>query len=98
MITPLCGNGMAIAIHSAKILAESIIHYAKKDSRLNRQALEQDYASKWEKQFSLRLKSGRLIQNLFGNTLISNLAISSLNKLPALTQALVKKTHGAVLA
>jgi flavin-dependent dehydrogenase len=98
MITPLCGNGMAIAIHSAKILAESIIHFAKKDSRLNRQALEQDYASKWEKQFSLRLKSGRLIQNLFGNTLISNLAISSLNKLPALTQALVKKTHGEVLA
>jgi flavin-dependent dehydrogenase len=97
MITPLCGNGMAIAIHSAKILAESIIRFAKKDSFLNRQALEQDYASKWEKQFALRLKSGRLIQNLFGNTLISNLAISSLNKLPALTQALVKKTHGTVL-
>ncbi|WP_291403075.1 NAD(P)/FAD-dependent oxidoreductase [Daejeonella sp.] len=97
MITPLCGNGMAIAIHSAKILAESITKFLKKDSFLNRTELEQDYISQWEKQFALRLKSGRLIQNLFGNTLVSNLAISSLNKLPSLTQALVRKTHGDVL-
>ena len=97
MITPLCGNGMAIAIHSAKILSESIIHFVKKEDRLNRPALEQDYVSKWEKQFAFRLKSGRVIQNLFGNTLISNLAISSLNKLPSITQALVKKTHGELL-
>lgn len=97
MITPLCGNGMAIAIHSAKILSESIIYFVKKEGRLNRPALEQDYVSKWEKQFAFRLKSGRLIQNLFGNTLISNLAISSLNKLPSITQALVKKTHGEIL-
>jgi flavin-dependent dehydrogenase len=97
MITPLCGNGMAIAIHSAKILAESITKFLKKDSFLNRTELEQDYISQWEKQFALRLRSGRLIQNLFGNTLVSNLAISSLNKLPSLTQALVRKTHGDVL-
>jgi flavin-dependent dehydrogenase len=97
MITPLCGNGMAIAIHSAKILTESIIQFAKKGKMLNRKALEQDYTLKWEKQFALRLKSGRLIQNLFGNNLLSNLAISSLNKMPSLTQFLVKKTHGEVL-
>lgn len=97
MITPLCGNGMAIAIHSAKILAECITQYLKKETIWNRTELEQDYVYKWEKQFALRLKSGRLIQNLFGNTLISNLAISSLNKLPSLTQALVRKTHGEVL-
>jgi flavin-dependent dehydrogenase len=88
---------MAIAIHSAKILTESIIQFAKKGKMLNRKALEQDYTLKWEKQFALRLKSGRLIQNLFGNNLLSNLAISSLNKMPSLTQFLVKKTHGEVL-
>jgi flavin-dependent dehydrogenase len=97
MITPLCGNGMAIAIHSAKILAESITKFLKKESFFKRTELEQDYISQWEKQFALRLKSGRLIQNLFGNTLVSNLAISSLNKLPSLTQALVRKTHGDIL-
>lgn len=97
MITPLCGNGMAIAIHSAKILSESIISYAKKGSILNRMALENDYNHRWEKQFALRLKSGRLIQKLFGNTLISDLAVSTLDKFPRMTQMLVKKTHGKAL-
>ncbi|MBM3401704.1 MAG: NAD(P)/FAD-dependent oxidoreductase [Bacteroidetes bacterium] len=97
MITPLCGNGMAIAIHSGKILADSIISHVKKDSELNRLALENDYKLRWEKQFSLRLQSGRLIQKLFGSTLVSDLTVSVLGKLPTLTQKLVKKTHGDTL-
>lgn len=96
MITPLCGNGMAIAIHSGKILAESIMRFAKKGSNINRTALEQDYKLQWEKQFALRLKSGRLIQGLFGNTMASNLAVYTLDKFPSLTQILVKNTHGKV--
>jgi flavin-dependent dehydrogenase len=96
MITPLCGNGMAIAIHSGKILAESIMRFAKKGSEINRIALEQDYKLRWEKQFALRLKSGRLIQRLFGSTMVSDLAVYTLGKLPSLTQILVRKTHGEV--
>ncbi len=97
MITPLCGNGMAIAIHSAKILADSIMRFAKKESALNRIGLENEYRLQWEKQFALRLKSGRLIQKLFGNTLISDLTVLTLGKLPGITQILVKKTHGETL-
>jgi len=97
MITPLCGNGMAIAIHSAKILSESIMRYAKKGFSINRIELENDYKFRWEKQFALRLKSGRLIQKLFGNTLISDLTVSTLDKFPGMTQILVKKTHGKAL-
>ena len=96
MITPLCGNGMAIAIHAAKILAETIFSFAKKDSALNRNALEKEYQQRWEKQFALRLKSGRVIQKLFGNSYISNLSVSTLNTIPSLTRLLVKKTHGKV--
>ena len=96
MITPLCGNGMAIAIHSGKILAESIMRFAKKGSDINRTALEQDYTHRWEKQFALRLKSGRLIQKLFGSTFVSDMAVYTLNKFPSLTERLVKKTHGEV--
>jgi flavin-dependent dehydrogenase len=96
MITPLCGNGMAIAIHSGKILAESIMRFAKKGFDINRTALEQDYTHRWEKQFALRLKSGRLIQKLFGSTFVSDIAVYTLNKFPSLTESLVKKTHGEV--
>jgi flavin-dependent dehydrogenase len=97
MITPLCGNGMAIAIHSGKILAECIMLFAKKGSSINRRALEADYKLRWENQFALRLKSGRLIQKLFGNTFVSDLAVSALGKFPSLTQSLIKKTHGEVI-
>ena len=94
MITPLCGNGMAIAFHSAKILADNIIRFSGKP--INRQALEQNYKKSWSKQFALRLKTGRTIQKLFGNSFVSDIAISTLNKMPYLTQVLVKKTHGKV--
>ncbi|WP_026897203.1 NAD(P)/FAD-dependent oxidoreductase [Daejeonella oryzae] len=94
MITPLCGNGMAIAIHSGKILAESILSYTHKNSGLNRLLLEKEYIYRWEKEFSIRLKSGRLIQKLFGNKHVSNLSVSALKSFPSVTRFLVKKTHG----
>jgi menaquinone-9 beta-reductase len=95
MITPLCGNGMAMAIHSGKILAETIAEHIRSDQALlKRESLEKTYRYKWEKQFSMRLRTGRFIQKLFGNNILSNLAVSALRSAPALTQLLVKKTHG----
>ena len=95
MITPLCGNGMAIAIHSAKMLAEIIIRHAG-GQNFNRPALEQDYIGKWSKEFMWRLRSGRVIQELFGKPFLSEVAVAALNNLPALNQMIVKKTHGKV--
>jgi hypothetical protein len=45
----------------------------------------------------MRLNSGRMIQKLFGNTIISDLTVSTLAKFPSITQMLVKKTHGEKL-
>ncbi len=95
MITPLCGNGMAIAFHSAKILSECIIAYAS-GTNLNRQALEWDYKERWSREFTLRLKSGRIIQRLFGSPFLAGLAVTAMKSLPALNQIIIKKTHGKV--
>jgi flavin-dependent dehydrogenase len=95
MITPLCGNGMAMAFHSAKILSECIIQSGGTHN-LNRQALEHDYKTRWTNEFSLRLKSGRALQRLFGNSFLSEIAVATLKTLPALNQIIVKKTHGKV--
>jgi flavin-dependent dehydrogenase len=95
MITPLCGNGMAMAIHSAKILSETIIHFAATDL-INRDLLEQDYISKWSKQFSTRLRTGRFIQGLFVNSSLGNVSVSVMNKLPGVANLLIKKTHGNI--
>ncbi|HXA02153.1 MAG TPA: NAD(P)/FAD-dependent oxidoreductase, partial [Cytophagaceae bacterium] len=46
MITPLCGNGMAMAIHSAKILSEIILdNYHNKNFDLA--AIEKAYTEQW---------------------------------------------------
>ncbi|MEJ7694048.1 NAD(P)/FAD-dependent oxidoreductase [Daejeonella sp.] len=95
MITPLCGNGMAIAFHSAKILSECIIN-STQGNNLNRQAMERDYKERWSNEFTLRLTSGRIIQRLFGSPLLAELAVTAMKNLPALNQIIVKKTHGKV--
>ncbi len=89
MISPLCGNGMAMAIHAAKVLSETIIkHFPDRD------LLEKNYQYQWRKLFENRLLAGRLTQKLFGKSTLSELAIKSLNTLPKLAQQVIKRTHG----
>lgn len=92
MITPLCGNGMAMAIHSAKILSELIINHC--NDSFDRKKLEKEYAAKWNKLFSTRLWAGRNIQNLFGNTNASGLAVGLGQILPPFSRFLMRQTHG----
>nr|WP_294900811.1 NAD(P)/FAD-dependent oxidoreductase [uncultured Pedobacter sp.] len=95
MIAPLCGNGMAIAIHSGKILAEQIIANCSNGlNPQNRLNLERTYTETWNKEFALRLKIGRGIQQLFGNNFLTELAVSSLKSFPSITKRVVAQTHG----
>ena len=89
MISPLCGNGMAMAIHSAKILSETIIEHHS-----DRAVLENVYQVKWKDKFENRLKAGRLTQRLFGSNIISLLAVKALKLAPELSKFIVKRTHG----
>ncbi|WP_439695594.1 NAD(P)/FAD-dependent oxidoreductase [Mucilaginibacter sp. AW1-7] len=96
MIAPLCGNGMTMAIHSAKILSEKIISHYKtgKFHEDNRVALEADYTDAWNRQFAQRLWVGRQLQRLFGNNNTTALTLRLLNGLPPLSRYLISKTHG----
>ncbi|WP_316744273.1 NAD(P)/FAD-dependent oxidoreductase [Pedobacter antarcticus] len=98
MITPLCGNGMAMAFHAAKILSDIIISGCDKgfDNR-SRTQLEQAYQQQWQKQFALRLRTGRYIQRFFGSEILSEAVIGGLKYFPALTRYLVKQTHGSTI-
>lgn len=95
MITPLCGNGMAMAVRGAKILTGQIIRHPNYREPHQRQKLENGYQREWLDSFSLRLKTGRIIQSFFGNNASSEIAVSLLRRLPGLTRMLIKKTHGA---
>lgn len=92
MITPLCGNGMAMAIHSAKIASGLILEFAQ--GRISREEMERQYSTSWTKNFAKRLREGRIIQGLFGSHKASNAAVLLALYVRPLARAIVKRTHG----
>jgi len=97
MIAPLCGNGMTMAIHSAKILSHIILQYYRPGRPFpfeHRLALEQAYRNAWNAQFARRLWVGRQLQRVFGNNQMMHWAVQTFNRLPRATNWLVQQTHG----
>lgn len=92
MITPLCGNGMAMAIHSGKIAAGLIARFCQE--KISRAEMENEYAAQWRALFARRLWAGRQIQNLFGRAVVSNLAVALVRSVQPLGPYLVSLTHG----
>ncbi|MFY0600800.1 MAG: NAD(P)/FAD-dependent oxidoreductase [Cyclobacteriaceae bacterium] len=93
MITPLCGNGMAMAIHSSKILSENIVQ-AFDETSFDRSRLEKNYADAWSRQFSTRLWAGQKIQHLFGSGRSSGIGVSIGKYLRPVSKFLISQTHG----
>ncbi|MCU0418279.1 MAG: NAD(P)/FAD-dependent oxidoreductase [Cyclobacteriaceae bacterium] len=93
MITPLCGNGMAMAIHSANVVSE-YVHRFCVNPGYGRAQLEADYAARWNALFKKRLWAGRQIQNLFGREWTSNMAVQLARHVKPVAHFLMKKTHG----
>lgn len=92
MIAPLCGNGMAMAIHAGKLAATHTALYFR--NNYSRQQLEANYSRAWKEQFAGRLQMGRTVQHLFGHPLLSEVTVKTLKHLPALLQLLMRQTHG----
>jgi menaquinone-9 beta-reductase len=92
MITPLCGNGMSMALHGSKLAFEEISSFLQ--GKINRYELEIQYTQQWEKQFARRLQAGRFIQRFFGNAALSNFLVSSVKPFPKFISYLIQQTHG----
>jgi len=92
MITPLCGNGMSMALHASKIAADLIDQFLQK--RISRDQMERIYIWKWKKEFEHRLKTGRIVQRLFGRSYLTNIFISSIKPFPRFINFLIRQTHG----
>jgi len=93
MITPLCGNGMSMALHAAKIAAEQVQYFLS--GSISRDEMEKNYITQWNKLFANRLKMGRGLQRLFYNPSLTNLTIRIGKTFPGLINTLIKKTHGS---
>jgi menaquinone-9 beta-reductase len=92
MITPLCGNGMSIAMHTAKITAKIVNDYLQ--NKITRAALEKNYTKTWNENFATRIKIGKAVQYLFGRKATTNIFIAIMKMSKGLTNLLIKSTHG----
>ena len=92
LITPLCGNGMSMAIHAGKIAAETLTYFRANPS--SRAQIEQTYEASWNQLFKSRLHWGRQLQRVFGNKMTSNLVVNLAKIAPSMANKLVSKTHG----
>lgn len=97
MIHPLCGNGMAMAIHSAKIASEAVLkHYHS--AGFNRLAMEQDYKKQWRINFNSRLRTGKALQKILLNPALAETSQNIINTFPFLLQEIISRTHGKPVA
>jgi flavin-dependent dehydrogenase len=92
LIHPLCGNGMAMAIHSAKIASEEVTDYLK--NKISRAQMEANYNNKWNKNFKSRLKLGRLLGKLLQQENLAQFVMKILILFPSFLSVIIKKTHG----
>jgi flavin-dependent dehydrogenase len=93
LIHPLCGNGMAMAIHSAKIVSELVIDFL--DSKISsRKELEEKYTQEWNKNFKSRLATGRFLSQLLQKEKLTSFLMYLLAIFPFLLPKIIKKTHG----
>lgn len=92
LIHPLCGNGMAMAIHSGKLASESILKVYR--DGYNRMQAEKLYFELWEAQFRSRMKYGRILQKILMNPGLENISERIVHTFPGILPGIIAKTHG----
>lgn len=93
LIHPLCGNGMAMAIHSAKIVSEVVIQFL--DNKINtRKNLEEKFTREWNNNFKQRLATGRLLSKILRKEKLAAFLMQLMVIFPVMLPLIIKKTHG----
>lgn len=88
LITPLCGNGMAMAIQAGKLAAEALLNLS------TREEIEDYYTANWKILFERRLMIGRGVQTLFGSKSASRFTRNLIAHVPFMARQIIKNTHG----
>ena len=96
LIHPLCGNGMAIAIHSAKIASEEILHHIETSN--SREELEAGYKKRWETVFSRRFSTAAWLQKILLRENLAEVSQTLISTVPFLLPKIIKQTHGEPIA
>lgn len=92
LIHPLCGNGMAMAIHSAKLASEQVENFLTE--KISREEMEKKYSENWNLNFKKRLHYGRMLGKIFENSALSETLTKLITYFPFILPLIIKKTHG----
>ncbi|PZX92722.1 FAD-dependent oxidoreductase [Flavobacterium aquariorum] len=96
LIHPLCGNGMAMAIHSAKIASELIGDFYTGKIK-SREELEKKYIAEWNANFKKRLRIGRVLAFILQKRKVSAFFMKIMIEFPSLMPFIIKQTHGKTI-
>jgi len=96
LIHPLCGNGMAMAIHSAQICAELLVEVFEGTIQ-NRALLEKRYLISWDYHFEQRLWMGSNLSAILNKKYLADLLITGMTHVPFIFPMLIRKTHGHLI-
>jgi flavin-dependent dehydrogenase len=92
MIPPLCGDGMAMAFHSAELCAPLAHDFLA--GRLSQAAWAAAYQAAWQAEFSRAVRVGRYLQGVLSLPFLSELLLGLGRLAPPLAGALVRATRG----
>lgn len=93
LIHPLCGNGMAMAVKSAQLAAETVLQYYQERS-LDRAEMERKYEQRWKREFNRRILTGRWLQKIMQKESLAKASQAVLSTMPFLLSAIIIQTHG----
>ena len=92
MIPPLCGDGQAMALRSAELIAP--LAHAFLEGRLSLAGWEHAYRTAWHQEFDGRLRAGRSLQWLLGKPALSDRLLQVGAFVPGVVDRIVRATRG----
>ncbi len=95
MIAPFCGDGQAMALRSAQLLAELILAAPIQLRDADSRALARRWEKCWRREFGLRMRVGRLLQPLLVGGWTTDAALRFAALTPAIPSWIARATRGA---
>lgn len=93
MITPLCGDGMAMALRTAEMAVPLLSDFLT--GKLSAANFKQQYQQFWQQEFQGRLRLGRLLHGGFIQPQLANISVSLCHTFPVLANWIIQNTRGA---
>jgi flavin-dependent dehydrogenase len=95
LIVPLAGDGIAMSLHSGMMAATHTAEFLA--GECNSTELIRRYIEDWEREFSARIRLGRVLQTIMLRPRLLSLGLRLLTVAPPLADYLVRQTRATRL-